>query len=190
MAPSAAPTTVHQLRITIEGIDPPVWRRVLVPSSMTLARLHKVIQELFDWWDYHLHEFEIDGRRYGIDDGEDWDEPPLDERKAKLDKLAPAGTSFVYLYDFGDNWQHRIDVEDVAPLDTAASYPRCTDGARARPPEDVGGVGGYEELLEVLADPRHDDHDHFSSWAGAGFDPEACDLLDINARLTPAKRPR
>jgi len=116
MATSAAPKSVHQLKITIDGIDPPVWRRVLVPSSMTRARLHKVIQELFDWWDYHLHEYEIGGRRYGIDDGEDWDGPPLDERRAKLDKVAPTGTSFVYQYDFGDNWQHCIHVEDVLEL--------------------------------------------------------------------------
>ena len=96
MAPSAAPTTVHQLRITIEGIDPPVWRRVLVPSSMTLARLHKVIQELFDWWDYHLHEFEIGGDRYGVPDP-DWDfaSPTVDERTTRLDAVASEGASFL-----------------------------------------------------------------------------------------------
>lgn len=187
MPRSAAPKTVHQLRIVIDGIDPPVWRRVLVPSSITLAGLHQVIQELFDWWDHHLHEFEIDGRRYGIDDGEDWGDPPLDERRAKLDKVGPKGTSFMYRYDLGDNWEHRIEVEDVVPLDPAATYPRCIAGGRSRPPEDVGGVGGYEEFLEAIADPRHDDHDHFLGWAGGSFDPEAFDVVDINARLTPVR---
>jgi hypothetical protein len=186
---SEAAETVHCLRIDIERIDPPVWRRVVVPSTMTLARLHKVIQEVFGWWDYHLHEFEIDGRRYGIDDGEDWD-PPLDERRTKLRDVAPQRKPFAYLYDFGDNWRHRINVEEVEPLDDGLTYPRCVGGQRARPPEDVGGVGGYAEFLAVIADPRHEEHDHLLAWAGGSFDPEACDLVDINARLTPARRSR
>ena len=181
--------TAHQLQITIEGIEPLVWRRVLVPSTMTLARLHKVIQELFGWWDYHLHEFEIDGRRYGTDDGEDW-EPPLDERRAKLAAVTAKGTSLLYVYDFGDNWRHRIEVEDIVALDPTATYPRCIGGERSRPPEDVGGVGGYADFLDAISDPHHAEHDQCLLWVGGSYDPAACDLLDINARLTPARRPR
>jgi len=187
VATSPAAKTVHQLMITIDDIEPAPWRRVLVPSGVTLLRLHKVIQELFDWWDYHLHEFEIDGVRYGSDDGDDW-EPPLDERKAKLDKLAPKGNRFLYRYDFGDNWQFPIEVEDVLPADPRATYPRCIDGRRSRPPEDVGGTGGYEEFLEAIADPDHEEYESMLVWAGGSFDPEACDLLDINARLTAIRR--
>jgi hypothetical protein len=190
MTPGPASKTAHQLRISIEGIEPPVWRRVLVPSSMSLPRLHQVIQELFGWWDYHLHEYVIDGRRYAMDpDDVEWGEPPLAEQRVKLATVAPERRfSFVYLYDFGDHWEHRIDVEDVVPFDPAAPYPRCTGGERSRPPEDVGGVGGYTEFLDAINDPTHDEHDQCLTWVGGSFDPDACDLLDINARLTPIRK--
>lgn len=180
--------TVHQLKITIARIRPPIWRRVLVPSGITLARLHRVIQEVFGWWDYHLHEFEIDGIAYGMDDGEGWGEPPRDERRAKLEEVAPGSGRFVYRYDFGDDWEHRIEVEDVVPAEARGTYPRCIAGRRARPPEDVGGTWGYEEFLRVIADPEDDEHEAMLQWAGGSFDPEACDLVEINASLTPLRR--
>lgn len=100
-------TTVHQLKITLRGTKPSVWRRVLIASDSTLADLHDVIQAAFGWFGYHLHEFEIDGVRFGVpDEDEDWGEPPSDERRAKVPKLAPAGTRLSYTYDFGDDWIH------------------------------------------------------------------------------------
>jgi hypothetical protein len=180
--------TVHQLKISIAEIRPPIWRRVLVPSRITLAQLHRVIQEAFGWWDCHLHEFEIDGVEYGIDDGEGWGEPPVDERRTKLDAVASEGARFAYTYDFGDDWIHRIEVEDVVPLDPRGAYPRCTAGRRCAPPEDVGGPWGYSGFLEALADPNHDEHDAMLEWAGGSFDPERCDLAEINARFTPIRR--
>ena len=166
--------SVHQLKVTIVGIKPSVWRRVVVPSGITLAELHKVVQAAFGWWDYHLHEFEIGGVRYGIVDGEDWD-PPKDERRARLDKPAPAGSSFTYTYDFGDDWRHKVTVEKVALADRSVKYPACIGGRRARPPEDCGGVWGYQNLLAVLADPHDEEHASVREWVGGSFDPDAFD---------------
>jgi hypothetical protein len=180
---AAGGATVHRLRITIDGTDPPVWRTVLVPSSIRLDRLHDVIQESFGWWDAHLHEFEIGGRRYGMESDDDWDVPALDERAGRLDRVARAQRTFVYTYDFGDGWTHRIDVDDVLPAEPGARYPRCVDGERAGPPEDVGGVSGYEELVRILADPNDPQHDEMRTWAGEDFDPQAFDVDEADARV-------
>lgn len=182
--------SMHHLKVTIVGIKPPVWRRVVVPSRSTLAELHDVVQAAFGWWGYHLHEFDIDGVRYGTDDGEDWN-PPADEGRARLDKVAPAGMSFTYTYDFGDNWRHKVTVEKVTPADPSITYPACTGGRRARPPEDCGGVSGYENLLAVLADPTDEEHDSMLEWVGGGFDSEAFDPPEFadNLKLGPMLEP-
>lgn len=179
-----AARTAHQLKVTITGIRPPVWRRLLVPSRSTLADLHRTIQEAFGWMDCHLHQFTIGGVRYGIDDGEGWGDPPRDERKAKLAKVAPAGSRFEYVYDFGDDWTHKVEVEDIVPVEPAADYPRYLAGRRAAPPEDVGGTYGYEQFLEAIADPGHKDHDDQLAWVGGSFDPNGFDLGAVNADFT------
>ena len=183
-----ADANAHQLKITIAEIRPPIWRRVLVPSRITLSQLHRVIQEAFGWWDCHLHEFEIDGVAYGIDDGEGSGEPPVDERRTKLDSVASNGDRFSYTYDFGDDWEHRIEVEDVVPIDPDGAYPRCVAGRRSAPPEDVGGPWGYAGFLEAVADPNHAEHEAMLEWSGGTFSPERCDLTLINAGLTPIRR--
>ncbi len=175
------------MKITINEIRPPIWRRVLVPSTATLAQLHQVIQELFGWWNYHLHEFEIDGVSYGIDDGEGWGDPPVDERRTRLGAVVAAGSRFRYVYDFGDDWHHLIEVEDVVALEPGTTYPRCLAGKRSRPPEDVGGPPGYAEFLRVIADPSDAEHEHLIEWSGGDFDPDRCDIAEINAALTPIK---
>jgi Plasmid pRiA4b ORF-3-like protein len=172
----------YQLKVTIVGTKPPVWRRVLVPEDITLARLHGVFQAAFGWWDCHLHEFEIDGVRYGIDDGEDW-RPPKDERRARLGNVAKAGSSFLYVYDFGDDWRHKVVVEKVLAGAAGRKYPSCTGGRRACPPEDCGGVWGYEEFLAAIGDPEHDEHESMLEWVGGSFDPEAFDPADFEHRL-------
>jgi hypothetical protein len=180
--PPARPATVHQLKIALR--DTEVWRRVHVPSTATLARLHDVIQRAMEWQDYHLHEFEIAGVRYGIDDGEDWGDPPKDERRAKLDRVAPVGISFAYQYDFGDCWDHDIEVEALLPKEAGKLYPMCVAGAGACPPEDCGGTTGFAELLEVLADPEHDEHESMLEWVGGGFGAEDFDLAAVNESLS------
>jgi Plasmid pRiA4b ORF-3-like protein len=163
-APAASPrahaaSDVFQLKVTLLDTKPPIWRRVLVDGASTLDHLHEVIQAAFGWWNYHLHEFEVGRTRYGVPDpDEDWGEPPRDERRTRLDAIAGEGSSFQYTYDFGDSWDHKITVEKVLPADVA-TVPACIDGRRACPPEDCGGTWGYRDLLEILADPAHAEHD-------------------------------
>lgn len=175
--------TVHQLKMTLRGIKPPVWRRVLVSSDATLAEVHAVIQSAFGWWDYHLHEFEIDGVRYGMDEGDGWGDPPRDEEATRLGQVAPVTARFSYTYDFGDYWEHTIEVEKVLPVDADETYPACTGGRRACPPEDCGGPWGYADLLAALADPNHPDHDEKLEWVGGPFDPAQFDPAEFEQNL-------
>jgi hypothetical protein len=161
---------------------------------MTLGQLHYVIQAAMGWEDCHLHEFEMPGRRYGPrrfpDDG--WDTPPKDETRAKLSKVAPAGTHFGYRYDFGDDWFHDVHVEKIERIAAGGPGTRgpvCLSGRRAGPPEDCGGIWGYEHLLAVLADPGHDEHDDMVEWVGGHHDTERFDLDQVNAQLGPMARP-
>lgn len=172
--------SAHVLTITIDDIEPAIWRRIRVPSSSTLATLHQHIQTAFGWWDYHLHLFQIGDDTYGVDDGEDWGRPILDEATVTVAEVAPVGASFIYTYDLGDNWDHIVSVEAIED-GTPDEVPSCLDGARSRPPEDCGGPGGYEHLLRVLQDPENDEYDHLSEWAGADFDPEYFDTRAVNA---------
>lgn len=179
---------VLQLKVTLLGIKPPVWRRIVVPASTPLDRLHEYIQAAFGWWNYHLYEFEIDGKRYGIPDP-DWDYgPPVKHaRRIVLGNVADVGGSFKYTYDFGDGWQHKITVEKSIPIAPGMTVPACIDGRRACPPEDCGGTWGYEELLRILADPSHPEHEERVMWAGewggGKLDPESFDLSEFGDNL-------
>lgn len=173
----------YQLKATILETKPPIWRRVVVPEDTTLDRLHEILQAAFGWRNYHLHEFEIDGVRYGIDDGECWGDPPRDERKARLRNLVEEGSSFLYLYDSGDDWRHKVVVEKIQPPETAGASPACIGGRRACPPEDCGGPWGYQSFLEAIRDPAHDDHERMLEWVGGSFDPEAFDPGDFQDHL-------
>jgi len=174
---------VYQLKVSLLDTKPPIWRRVLVDGGSTLDCVHKVIQAAFGWWNYHLHEFDVGGMRYGIPDlVEDWGDRPHDERRTRLDAIAGEGSSFQYTYDFGDGWDHRIIVEKVLSTASTAT-PACVDGRRACPPEDCGGTWGYRELLEILADPAHPEHDERKEWLGRPFDPEAFDPREFEDNL-------
>jgi hypothetical protein len=150
---------------------------------MTLGALHHVIQLAMGWQDCHLHEFDLAGTRYGTDDGGGWGPPPKDERRAKLSRVAPAGSRFSYEYDFGDSWEHEVAVEKVLDTGPGKTPPICLAGQRACPPEDCGGTWGYEEMLAALADPNHQEHESYREWVGRAFDPEAFDRDEINDRL-------
>ncbi len=180
----SATARIFQLKITLQNIKPPVWRRVVVDAGSTLDHVHEVIQAAFGWWNYHLHEFEIDGTRYGDPDpDDDWGPPTVHEQRVRLDTVVTVGSTFGYLYDFGDGWSHRVTVEKVLPAETGTTVPACIGGRRACPPEDCGGPWGYEHLLEALADPTHPDHRHLTDWIGAPFDPEAFDPADFSQNL-------
>ncbi|MGE0139576.1 MAG: plasmid pRiA4b ORF-3 family protein [Ilumatobacteraceae bacterium] len=181
--------TAYQLKVTLRGTKPPIWRRLLVDGSSTLAEVHEVIQAAFGWWNYHLYEFAFGRTRYGIPDP-DWDfgPPARDARRARLDKVAKAGDSFTYTYDFGDDWEHKVTVEKVGPVEAGVTLPTCTDGRRAGPPEDCGGPWGYEELLKILRDPSHPEHTERVQWmtefGGGEFDADAFDPAEFSDSLT------
>ena len=182
MAPRG-PTSIHQLKITLMGVRPPIWRRLQVSSSINLRRLHDVIQAAMGWTQSHLYRFEVGGVDYGEPD-RDYDGDVRSAKATALRKIAPApGTAFLYEYDFGDSWQHRIEVEKVLPLEPGVRYPRCLAGKRACPPEDIGGIWGYEEFLQAIRDPKHPEHAAMLEWVGGFFDPEAFDLRAVNDRL-------
>jgi hypothetical protein len=174
---------IYQIKVTLQRSKPPIWRRLLVPSDATLFDMHKIIQIAMGWTNSHLHQFIIDGERYSIPSEEDW-EPVIDERKYRLSEITPNEQSkFVYEYDFGDGWEHEVIVEKIMPIDPKAKYPHCLKGKRACPPEDVGGVWGFERFLEAMKNPMHEEHDSYISWWGGQYDPEAFNLDKINQGL-------
>jgi hypothetical protein len=170
------------LRIQLDGVRPAIWRRVLVPGIIRLGKLHDILQIAMGWEDSHLHCFEIGGERYGTQD----DEHPLEEIDENdvyiLEALGDTGR-FVYEYDYGDGWEHKIVVEAMSTTPAALKFAVCLDGKNACPPEDCGGVYGYGHLLHVLADPSHEEHEDLMTWMGGPFDPTAFDLAAINAEL-------
>lgn len=192
-APSAARPRVtggvYQLKVSLRDTKPAVWRRVLVDGASTLDHLHDVLQAAFGWWDYHLHDFEIDGTNYGVPDSDDDDcgLPTTDESGVRLDSVASPGTRFLYRYDFGDNWRHDVVVEKVLPVDGSITTPACVDGRRACPPEDCGGTGGFRRLLGILADPRHPEHDDWQNWMGRPYDPAVFDPAEFEENLRNAE---
>jgi hypothetical protein len=154
---------------------------LLVPADITLAKLHGVLQDAMGWTNSHLHCFEIEGRCIGMV-GVEEDHPELeDERRVRLASVLPKkGAKLVYRYDYGDDWEHVVEVDDVTGHDRRLAYPLCIGGARACPPEDCGGAGGYENLLSVLASPEHDEHDEMLTWIGGHFDPDGFDANSVN----------
>jgi len=178
---------IYQLKVTLRGSRPPIWRRVLVPGKFSLRKLHQVIQLVMGWTDSHLHQFIIDGQYYSIPSSEDY-EPVRDERRHSLSQIATREKrKFFYEYDFGDSWEHEIVVEKILSPESGVKYPACIKGKRACPPEDVGGLWGYETFLEAIGDPHHEEHDSYLEWVGGDFDPEACDLGEINQALARVK---
>lgn len=188
------PQAILQLRIELQDSQPLIWRKVLVPDNISLIKLHKVFQAVMGWDDYHLHEFIIDQRHYGPVDPDDdlsWDLGPemLDEQRKRLDKVLGHKKQFEYIYDYGDNWWHKVTLEKTIPLELDEDMPiaTCAGGEMACPPEDVGGIGRYYEFLEAMADPEHDMHEDMMRWWGEPFDPEHFDSSLVNQRLRQIK---
>jgi hypothetical protein len=179
----AAPSEIYQLKVTLRYSKPPIWRRILERGDTTLARLHDILQVAMGWTDSHLHQFVVGTTSYGpVDPYNELDVE--NERSVRLSEVAPqAKARFTYEYDFGDGWLHQIVVERVRPAEEGTRYPVCVAGKRACPPEDCGGIWGYESFLESIRDPTHPEHADMLAWAGGSFDPEAFDLEDVNRQL-------
>jgi hypothetical protein len=191
---SAVPPEVYQLKVTLLGSSPPIWRRLLVPADVTLAQLHDVLQTAIGWEDGHMHEFSIGRRRIGRPDPEDrFMEMPGVENEATVRLsgiLGRVGSKAIYTYDFGDTWEHRIVLEKRLAVNPNTKYPVCTDGQLACPPEDCGGIPGFYDLVEALNDPNHERHEEMLDWFGDDFDPEAFSVDKVNRMLAPLSRHR
>ena len=175
--------TIYQIKISLIGVKPPIWRTVLVPGDLGLGAFHDVIQLTMGWTDSHLHQFIANQIFYGTTD-DDFEFEMEDETQYKLSQLlTKEKESLVYEYDFGDSWEHKILLEKILPDDGKTVLPVCIKGKRACPPEDCGGIWGYEELLQTISNPKHPDHDEMLEWLGGKFDPEEFDIEEINEDL-------
>ena len=173
---------ILQLKVTLRDVSPAVWRRIQVRADSTFWDLHVAIQDAMGWMDSHLHAFIVRPKRdsdhtmeVGVPDIEEPMYPPvLPGWKIPVWRfLNREGDAVPYEYDFGDGWEHEVHLEKVLAPETGMSYPRCLDGARACPPEDCGGPGGYEDLLRILSDHADPEHDSVRVWVGQDFDPDA-----------------
>lgn len=180
------PKCIYQLRIELQHIEPRIWRMILVPDTITLAKLDRVVQAAMGWTNSHLHDWHIEGKRYGVPDPE-WDNEGdmLEERKFTVGAVLGEGVQeFTYQYDFGDGWEHRIVVEKrLAPQPDYNTWPMCVAGANACPPEDVGGPPGYMDFVQAMRNPTHEEHQHLWQWHGGPFDPEAFSANEANRAI-------
>jgi hypothetical protein len=181
------PNKIYQIKVTLLGTKPPIWRRLLVPASLTLVQLHEVLQAAMGWLDSHMHGFRIGQKSFMIPDPEEGLTLDLgvgDERKVRLfTVLGKVGSKAVYTYDYGDNWDHSISVEKILQPEEGRTYPVCVAGKRRCPPEDCGGISGYYNLLETISDPEHEDYEDMVEWIGGDFDPEDFSVNDVNEML-------
>ena len=183
---------IYQIKVTLLGTKPPIWRRLLVPSSLTLAQLHDAVQTAMGWQGGHMHEFRAGQRYFGKPDPEYRSmgmDPVENERAVRLSEvLRKTGPKLIYTYDLGDSWEHAIVLEKQLPVDPIASYPVCTDGKLACPPDDCGCIPGFYNLVEAFADPDHEQHKELKDWLGHDFDPMAFSIDSVNQMLLPARR--
>ena len=178
--------TIYQLKVTLKGIRPPVWRRFQVASDTSLDELHEVIQIVMGWYNCHLYMFKIGDTPYS-DPDPDWGFDVQDSTGTNLSQVVRgASRKFLYEYDMGDGWEHEILVEKTLPTVPGQHYPVCVTGRRACPPEDCGGVWGYAELLEIIKDPEHKEYEDRMEWLGRDFNPAAFDADEVNELLRGA----
>ncbi|MGQ0593247.1 MAG: plasmid pRiA4b ORF-3 family protein [Gammaproteobacteria bacterium] len=177
---------VYQLKVTLDGTTPLIWRRLLVPASISLKKLHGVLQTAMGWENSHLHQFEAGEDIFG---DPEFGADNIDEARVRLDKvLIRVKDTMHYEYDFGDGWRHEIVLEKIDKAEEGTGAPICTGGARACPPEDCGGIPGYRRFLRTLGDPSHPKHDEMLEWVGGAFDPEHFDVTTVNTLLAGRRR--
>ncbi len=179
---------VLALRLRLAEVDPAIWRRIEVPDDWTLLKLHDAIQVLMGWYDYHPWRFETKGVKYALPDPDGASSRvrvrPKDPGRTTLSGVLKRPRDRIrYTYDFGDNWVIDVVLEAVLTPEAGVQYPRCVDGERAGPPEDVGGAAAFQEFLEALADRYHERHEEFKDWIGGTWNAGAFDLAAVNAEL-------
>ncbi|HXI11327.1 MAG TPA: plasmid pRiA4b ORF-3 family protein [Thermoanaerobaculia bacterium] len=177
---------IARLKVTLQHVRPGIWRRLEVSTALSFGSLHEILQIAFGWTDSHLHQFYAGEMRIGTID--ERIEPYIGdeisaENQTRLDQILPLFDHLLYEYDFGDSWMHRIVVEHMGSREEGISYPRCTGGKRAGPPEDCGGPGGYRELIRAISDPIHDEHPSMTEWLDGSFDPDAFSADETNRQL-------
>ncbi len=179
---------VYQFKIILKGIKPPIWRRIQVPETYSFWDLHVAIQDSMGWTDTHLHHFEIVNPASGVKEeiGLPDEEGILDRdvltgwKKKIANYFMSTNDKAAYVYDYGDDWVHKIELETILPREKGIKYPTCIDGARACPPEDCGGPHGYETFLKAIMDPNHEQHEELLNWVGGDFEPEYFDVDDVD----------
>jgi len=183
------PEFVHQFLIVLSGTDPLVWRRIQVPLTYSFWDLHVAIQDAMGWFDYHLHEFRLlDGRdkikTIGIPIDEEPDQQPRTPSwrvhvSEYFNHRQYHPLPALYVYDFGDDWEHTLVYEGEQPIDETATYPPCAAGGGRCPPEDCGGIHSYIEFLAAIGDAAHSEHESSIEWAGDAHDPDAFDPTSV-----------
>jgi len=179
---------IYTLYISMEGIEPLIWRRLVVDSRTKLFELHIYIQIIFGWKSSHLYRFNKGGVEFG--DPRLWEEDPIiDDRLISLEMLLKrAGDTIDYEYDLGDGWLHEIKLEEILKDETRSfRRPVCLDGENSAPPEDVGGIHGFKEFKEIIAVPEHPEHKRYRRWAGWKYNPQSFDLKKTNKGLAGRK---
>ena len=175
---------VFQIKISLDGIKPPIWRRVLVEGDISLDDFHNIILDVMGWDGYHLYSFNIGNSYYSAVDESGFALEDMDSEETLLrDVVFKEKQKFKYTYDFGDDWRHTILIEKILPLDDNQDYPVCIKGKRNCPPEDCGGIWGYHNLLEAINNKNHPEHEELLEWAGGDFDPEEFDIDETNTYL-------
>jgi len=177
---------IYQIKVTLQDSHPSIWRRIQVNSDINLGKLHEVLQIAMGWSNSHLYGFRVGLICYSEPDPH-FPDDTIDGRDIRLDEIVIEGDTFIYDYDFGDSWEHEIQIEKILSAEPGAHYPLCLAGERACPPEDCGGVPGYDYLLEALSDPTNSKYAELLEWIDEDFDPEAFDLDAVNAALGSGK---
>lgn len=176
-----------ELKITLKGSEPLIWRRIQVSSKFTFFELHHIIQICMGWKNYHMYEFNLEGysigeaqesAQAGYEDGQQMESNDIMIGEL-LDK---EGDQFKYLYDYGDYWQHEVIVDKISPH-TLLTNSICIDGKMCCPPEDVGGIRGYIASLDILKNKKQPEHKDTVRWFGRSFVPEKFDLEKTNRQL-------
>jgi hypothetical protein len=178
------------LKIILDKSNPPIWRKVLVPTSVSFFDLHHIFQICMGWRNSHLFQFNVDNYKIGyVDDFTEGFEDVTDAREVTIDLLLTTeGMSFTYLYDFGDYWTHTVTVEKITEREPDRNYPECLEGQLACPTEDSGGIDGFYQNLEILKDKKHPEYSDTKRWVGRGYDPVKFNLEKVNKELPRFKK--